>query len=83
MSDTKELINAVKNNNNESERKTTIIYNGSQYTSSEELEKLLSKISSNKKYRFDYHKNYGYIESISLDIIDTKENSFLVFDDEQ
>lgn len=69
VSDVEGLINiAIKNN--KSGRKTTIIYKSENYTSPEELKKLLSLLNTNQDYRIviKYDKNYDYIESIELSL---------------
>ena len=65
--DVEGLINtAIKNN--KSGRKTTIIYQNTNYTSPDELKELLSMLDTSKTYSFftKYDNNYNYIETITL-----------------
>ena len=67
ISDVEGLLNTAINNN-KSGRKTTIIYQSTNYTSEDELKQLLSKIDTNKRYiiSITYDKSYDYIECIKL-----------------
>lgn len=67
VSDVEGLINSVIKNN-KSDRKLTIIYQNTNYTSIDELKQLLSKLSTDKNYSMEikYDKKYDYIESITL-----------------
>lgn len=67
VSDVEGLINTTIKNN-KSGRKTIIIYENTNYTSSDELRQLLSIINTNKSYSVNikYDNNYDYIESITL-----------------
>lgn len=66
VSDIEGLINAAIDNN-KTGRKVTLIYQNTNYTSTDELKQLLSKLNKSKKYlvTFNYGKNH-YIESITL-----------------
>lgn len=67
VSDVEGLINtAIKNN--KSGRKTTIIYQNTNYTSPDALKELLSMLNTSKSYSLNikYDNNYDYIESITL-----------------
>lgn len=72
VSDVEGLINtAIKNN--KSGRKTTFIYQNTNYTSSDELKQLLSKLNTDGRYNIDIeynndndYINNGYINSITL-----------------
>lgn len=67
VSDIEGLINTTIKNN-KSGRKTTIIYQNTNYTSPDELRQLLSKLNTSKSYSLNikYDSNYDYIESITL-----------------
>lgn len=69
VSDIEGLINtAIKNNKNG--RKTTIVYQNTNYTTPDELKQLLSKLNTDKSYslKIKRDKNYDYIESITLNL---------------
>ena len=76
VSDVEGLINAVINNNSINKRKVTIIYDNSNYTTTEELNQLLAKINDNSFYEMDtniyfemkaeYDSKHDYITYIKL-----------------
>ena len=79
INDVESFINAAIENN-KNDRKLSIEYNDTSYTSPEELEELLSKVNKNLKYKAEniYDVNNDYIESIKLNIYVNEEVSWFI-----
>ena len=64
--DVNNLINTTINNNNNNKRKTILIYEGTEYSSPNELRQLLTKININKSYALKILYDKHYIKYITL-----------------